>query len=579
MKRIFIVLLMGLWVLSGCSSSSSDSNHMQSKSEDTSGNNSSSRDSDRDGLTDQEEAAIGTKPDVIDSDGDGLGDAEEVRLGFNPLTVDTNSDGKNDWAEYLNWEIIPCTPYTTYNYRRKGGTILHASVDTYDADYSTVGTPLYVASLKGTHYEMGYQLGYMLGYAIEDNYNIFVNFILSELDAGDKAALLKPILESVVDLITLKMSPYTPSIYFDEARGIADGAKARAKSDSRTIDIDALDIMRMVITANVAELYIPETKVPWGKSYVVRTNPFQCSFFAAWGPRTEGGRLIATRNLDWNADTGVAKYKLLTLYQPDDGIPYVTQGWAGFIGAIAGMNAKGICVSEIGSSNAEQTLQGTPWTLRLREVLRRGDNLANARKVFEEFPNTQGFNFMIADGDPDGWRGAHQDTGGYKPGAWAIETNAKYTAFFGPNDPREDLAVYKGICYALKLENAVFRSDTAMDQDIRSTQAASNGPAENKEDPDPTKSGAHRDRYVAQYERLKAYADQGIKLTPREGVAISKGVAMGCNVLSVVYAPTVGDFYVGYEKGGRATEEDDQWQYAPVSRYERFNIFDLINQK
>jgi uncharacterized protein YceK len=74
MKRIFVVLLMGLWILSGCSSSSSDSNHMQSKSGDTSGNNSSSRDSDRDGLTDQEEAAIGTKPDVIDSDGDGLGD-------------------------------------------------------------------------------------------------------------------------------------------------------------------------------------------------------------------------------------------------------------------------------------------------------------------------------------------------------------------------------------------------------------------------------------------------------------------------------------------------------------------------
>jgi hypothetical protein len=129
------------------------------------------------------------------------------------------------------------------------------------------------------------------------------------------------------------------------------------------------------------------------------------------------------------------------------------------------------------------------------------------------------------------------------------------------------------------MENAIFRSDTAMDQDIRSTQAASNGPAENKEDPDPTQSGAHRDRYVAQYERLKAYADQGIKLTPREGVAISKGVAMGCNVLSVVYAPTVGDFYVGYEKSGRATDEDDQWLYAPASRYERFNIFDLINQK
>ena len=38
--------------------------------------------------------------------------------------------------------------------------------------------------------------------------------------------------------------------------------------------------------------------------------PGHCDFFAAWGPATEGGRLISSRNLDITPATGISKNKV-----------------------------------------------------------------------------------------------------------------------------------------------------------------------------------------------------------------------------------------------------------------------------
>ena len=58
------------------------------------------------------------------------------------------------------------------------------------------------------------------------------------------------------------------------------------------------------------------------------THPCQprgfCDFFAAWGPLTEGGRTLASRNLDFDKDTGVANHKLVTVYSIEGQHPYAT---------------------------------------------------------------------------------------------------------------------------------------------------------------------------------------------------------------------------------------------------------------
>jgi hypothetical protein len=37
---------------------------------------------------------------------------------------------------------------------------------------------------------------------------------------------------------------------------------------------------------------------------------------AAWGNRTQDGKLFSGRNLDWNANTGINKFKLVTVFHP-----------------------------------------------------------------------------------------------------------------------------------------------------------------------------------------------------------------------------------------------------------------------
>merc|ERR1712146_113122 len=44
-----------------------------------------------------------------------------------------------------------------------------------------------------------------------------------------------------------------------------------------------------------------------------------CSMVAAWGTRTANGNLFAGRNLDWTKDSGMNRYKVVTVFHPEDG--------------------------------------------------------------------------------------------------------------------------------------------------------------------------------------------------------------------------------------------------------------------
>jgi hypothetical protein len=75
-------------------------------------------------------------------------------------------------------------------------------------------------------------------------------------------------------------------------------------------------------------------------------NPLSCSMIGIWGSRTTGGELYTGRNLDWESDTGINAYKLVTVYRPDNATAHVTMGFGSLIGALTGMSAKGLTVHE-----------------------------------------------------------------------------------------------------------------------------------------------------------------------------------------------------------------------------------------
>ena len=97
---------------------------------------------------------------------------------------------------------------------------------------------------------------------------------------------------------------------------------------------------------NIVEKHFFEA-VEFLKKFINKKR-IHCSFFAAWGNRTEGGKLITMRNLDWQSNTGMNKYKVLFIWKIDNTIPHATLGFPILLGALTGISKAGITVHEAG---------------------------------------------------------------------------------------------------------------------------------------------------------------------------------------------------------------------------------------
>ncbi len=163
------------------------------------------------------------------------------------------------------------------------------------------------------------------------------------------------------------------------------------------------------------------------------TSKMHCSMFGVWGDRTEEGELFSARNLDWNKDTGVNRYKMIMVTVPDDGaIASVQLGYVALYGPIAGMSARGLTIHEANLEEEAVTFEGFPWVLRLRYIMEYAKDLPTARQLWEATNNTVGFNHMITSG-PDNALYRQSRT---KEVAMAMETMYQYTAYFYDNDTR-----------------------------------------------------------------------------------------------------------------------------------------------
>jgi len=274
--------------------------------------------------------------------------------------------------------------------------------------------------------------------------------------------------------------------------------------------------------------------------YASQRAKMGCSMFGVWGNRTNGGALFTGRNLDWEAQTGVAKNKLITVFHPPGAIVHATVGFAGLYGALTGMSAAGLTVHEAGDDNYLETFEGFAWSLRLRDLMERASNLDQARNVWNQYNNTMGLNHGIgssADGQ-----------------FMALEVKAGYSAFFLANDPREaNFVGPQGQHYGAPMPEALWRTNHAYDPQWLET-ARDNTPNDDSEL-----------RYMLIHDTLVSYAlgtiseAQAINVT---AVAGDKGghvevgsfvsctnAAGGSNILSATYHPAASIMYVAFENG------------------------------
>ncbi len=113
-----------------------------------------------------------------------------------------------------------------------------------------------------------------------------------------------------------------------------------------------------------------------------------CTSFGTWGSRSEDSILILGRNFDFYVGDKFAENKIVAFFSPSQGYRFMTVTWAGFIGAVSGMNVKGLTVTINAAKSSIPSGSATPVSLVAREILQYAGNIdealaiAKRRKMF-----------------------------------------------------------------------------------------------------------------------------------------------------------------------------------------------------
>ncbi len=475
------------------------------------------------------------------------------------------------------------------------------------------GDDLWIVRVEGTEYEMGYQYGRLQGQMMLDLWWTFIGEIGAELGASDPEDA-DFLVGSMLDKAWGQFEPFTDPAQLEMVEGIAQGmedagceygeddvtvtnfvhrmlAMAEFAISSHMSGDDIIGLTHLLDSGYSDELldyYDAEAAafthaLPGDDGDALATawdllsdpEPFEsdgdpilnCSTYAAWGERTDGGALLGTRNMDFSSDTGIGAFANLAAFVPDDGVPWVSISWVGMtLGGLAAVNQQGVGLGHAQASSPMERLATECGVLKASRLLQHATDLDSALDIMQSAP-TMGVTGMISWGDPlnagagaeaaafeqngisfavhrnrhdcsvesslyrydlDGAVDAiythdeHPELANLEADAREIDgdANVRYFSCTDPCATLDDLVLDEGeyvelpgpaegvmpIQTGYPLDCAVYRGDSAFSYGVRMHQSASRGPMDGDGTGLMIEGGAYRDRYYPQMEMTEAYA-------------------------------------------------------------------------
>lgn len=241
----------------------------------------------------------------------------------------------------------------------------------WDGDLTLLSTvpngKLYVAGLDGNKvkvmhlYGSALEMGVAHGQLLKDDINAMFPKFFQWIDAQIDQYLSKlpEFLRKVIEVNGVKAAlqvtadltrKYTPAHWFDEIKGVAQGA-----------GVDEKLVLQLQMFPELIKA--------------------QCSIYGAWGEATANstGGLIQLRALDWGVDSPLVQYPTFIVYHPTDGHAFSILSYPGFLGALTGYSEfLGISEKVWLHYTGKAARDGYPWHFLLRDILQFDETIDDA---------------------------------------------------------------------------------------------------------------------------------------------------------------------------------------------------------
>lgn len=208
---------------------------------------------------------------------------------------------------------------------------------------------------------------------------------------------------------------------------------------------------------------------------------FHCSGVAVRNTASADGRVIHARVLDYMRDVNLQKYSVLQVFLPENKIPWISVGYAGLVGTVTAMNAKGLAIGELGGASHEEW-DGVPMTFLMREIVEEAETVEQALEIMKRRPRTCDYYYVISDASRN-MVGVHAnpttlkvlmpgeqdpqlppvpvDTVMFSGGARAEALSLRLTEHFGKITPETMIEIIKRpVSMRSNLHNAIFMPET-----------------------------------------------------------------------------------------------------------------------